>query len=110
MGARWLREWCGRATGGGKAREDDCVALAVCRILLCASSGDEVAAELFELFGDGAFDSIQELVEHRFGFTASPLCSHSFMARKFWPTCAGSTAGAALTIGFYPKGASPTCL
>lgn len=67
VGAVWLRGWCARAAGGSgaEAHGDDAVALAVARAVLGAKSGDEAAAQLFDLFGDGAFEAIQELLELR---------------------------------------------
>ena len=63
IGAKWLREWCGRASGGvsAAAASDDVLPLAVARILLNTSPkpSDETAAELFDLLGDGAFENIQ---------------------------------------------------
>lgn len=67
VGARWLSEWCHRAqTGAGPGgSSDDALALAVSRVLLASKSADEAAAELFDLLGDGSFDAIQQLLEHR---------------------------------------------
>lgn len=67
VGARWLSEWCHRAqTGAGPGgSSDDALALAVSRVLLANKSADEAAAELFDLLGDGSFDAIQQLLEHR---------------------------------------------
>ncbi|KAL0039926.1 hypothetical protein WJX77_011783 [Trebouxia sp. C0004] len=67
VGARWLSEWChgagaSHATAGSS---DDAFALAVSRVLLASKSVDEAAAELFDLLGDGSFDAIQQLLEHR---------------------------------------------
>ena len=61
VGAKWLSEWCHRSGGSS----DDALALAVTRILLVSKSADEAAAELFDLLGDGSFDAIQQLLEHR---------------------------------------------
>ena len=52
----------GRAGVGGG---DDTVAGAVARVLLTAKSGDEAAANLFDLLGDNAFEAMQELLENR---------------------------------------------
>ncbi|KAK9814715.1 hypothetical protein WJX72_010327 [[Myrmecia] bisecta] len=72
VGAKWLREWCGRASGASALDSaDDSLAMAVCRVLLLGRSGDEAAAELFDLLGDTAFESIQELLEHRKDLTAN---------------------------------------
>jgi hypothetical protein len=73
VGARWLREWCNRAGGVNDASGDDSLVLAVCRVVLGNLSGDEAAAELFDLFGDGAFEDIQELLEHRCFPATTPL-------------------------------------
>lgn len=64
-GAVWLRSWCARAAGGGESQGDDSVALAVARVILTAKSGDEAAANLFDLFGDTAFEAIEELLSIR---------------------------------------------
>lgn len=80
MGARWLSELCHRAqTGAGPTgSSDDALALAVSRILLASKSADEAAAELFDLMGDGSFDAIQQLLEHRYlhDFLLSLILSH----------------------------------
>ncbi|KAK9846320.1 hypothetical protein WJX81_001437 [Elliptochloris bilobata] len=67
LGATWLREWCARAsTGAAAAIADDSMALAVTRALLSAASGDELAAQLYNLFGDTTdLQAVQELVELR---------------------------------------------
>ena len=59
-----MREWCHTAQAGG-ASSDDSLALAVSRVLLASRSADEAAAELFDLLGDGSFDAIQQILEHR---------------------------------------------
>ena len=63
IGARWLQQWCQQA--GAAPTEDDALATAVARILLTHRGGDEAAAELFDLLGDGAFDAIQRLLANR---------------------------------------------
>ena len=67
VGARWLSEWCHTAGAGqaASASSDDAFALAVSQVLLASKSADEAAAELFDLLGDGSFDAIQQLLEHR---------------------------------------------
>ena len=67
LGAKWLREWCARAsTSAAAASADDSAALAVARALLSAASGDELAAQLYNLFGDATdLQAVQELVELR---------------------------------------------
>ena len=67
VGAKWLREWCARASGGAaSATADDTATLAVARALLSKSSGDEIAAELYDLFGDSTdLQAVQDLLELR---------------------------------------------
>ena len=84
-GARWLREWCHQAQAG-PGSDDDSLALAVSRVLLASRSADEAAAELFDLLGDGSFDAIQQVLEHRWG---TPTDRHA----KLHVTCAQLTQG-----------------
>lgn len=66
LGARWLQQWCQQASGTAPVGSgDDSLATAVARTLLSQQSGDESAAELFDLLGDGAFEAIQQLLLHR---------------------------------------------
>lgn len=83
MGARWLSQWCHRAqTGAGPGgSSDDALALAVSRVLLASKSADEAAAELFDLLGDGSFDAIQQLLEHRYLHDYLLLLSHLMVLR-----------------------------
>ena len=68
VGAKWLRDWCHQAAASSSAASsDDTLALAVSRVLLASKSADEAAAELFDLLGDGQFDAIMQLLEHRCG-------------------------------------------
>lgn len=66
VGALWLREWCQETAGGnsGGVQGDDSMALAVARTLL-TKSADQAATDLFELFGEGAIEQIQKLLERR---------------------------------------------
>jgi hypothetical protein len=66
--AKWLLEWAERA--GMEAG----VATAAARTVLMGGSNDEVAAELFDLIGDGGFEVIQELVTYR--SLSSPHVTH----------------------------------
>jgi hypothetical protein len=74
IGAVWLRKWVARVGGSGSSSSsgggsgDSELGQAVVRILLTAKSGDEAAAHLFDLLGDGAFEAMQELLENRSGF------------------------------------------
>jgi hypothetical protein len=67
VGAVWLRRWCARAAGADVAAShaDDAVALAAARAVLGARSGEEAAAQLLDLLGDGAVETVQELLEVR---------------------------------------------
>ncbi|KAK9785880.1 hypothetical protein WJX73_006814 [Symbiochloris irregularis] len=63
VGATWLQNWCRQISGA--SAQDDTLATAVARVLLTNNGGDEMAAELFDLLGDGAFDAIQQLLAVR---------------------------------------------
>lgn len=75
VGARWLSEWCHRAQAGAAYGDslDDALALTVSRVLLASKSADEAAAELFDLLGDGSFDAIQQILEHRCSFLLNSI-------------------------------------
>ena len=63
MGARWLHSWCCQVAHAPAS--DDTISTAVARVLLMNRSGDEMAAELFDMLGDGAIDAIQQLLSSR---------------------------------------------
>lgn len=71
VGAKWLREWCAAVSGTSEAGTDDALPIAVSRILFTSRSSEEVAAQLFDLLGDGSVEAIGELVEHRKALTAN---------------------------------------
>ncbi|GIL81339.1 hypothetical protein Vretifemale_10405, partial [Volvox reticuliferus] len=73
-GVVWLHSWCERmlgsksASGGGGSGGGDeaaSTATAVAAVLLAGGSGDEMAAQLYDLLGDAAFDGLNELMENR---------------------------------------------
>ena len=53
------------ATWAGKAGFSSDLATATAGLVLLESSPDQLAADLFELVGDGAFEAIQELLSVR---------------------------------------------
>ena len=59
MRARWLIEWAAKSGFGPD------VATAVAKVVLMNSSPDQTAAELLDLMGDAAFESIQALLAIR---------------------------------------------
>lgn len=63
-GARWLVSWCGRVAGEQHG-DDDALPTAVCRLLLSPRSDDELAAELFDLLGEGVFEHVGDLLGQR---------------------------------------------
>ena len=64
IGAAWLHHWVNQNTLlTGDELEASCLGVACA--LLGARSGDEAAAELFNLLGDGAFDAIKQLLTHQ---------------------------------------------
>uniref|UniRef100_A0A1D2A263 Activating signal cointegrator 1 complex subunit 3 n=1 Tax=Auxenochlorella protothecoides TaxID=3075 RepID=A0A1D2A263_AUXPR len=71
LGARWLAGWCQRvASSGGEFPADsaslvpdnDAVPTAAARLLLEQTSEDVLAAELYDLLGEGVFARIEELL------------------------------------------------
>ncbi|GLC43291.1 hypothetical protein PLESTM_001454600 [Pleodorina starrii] len=64
-GVVWLYRWCERMVGPGNPDEAASTATAVGAVLLGGGSGDEMAAQLYDLLGDAAFDGLNELMENR---------------------------------------------
>ena len=56
VGAKWLADWCMHNAGD---MDVTAVASTVATAVLEGRPGDELAAELFNMMGDGAFDGIQ---------------------------------------------------
>lgn len=90
-GARWLIAWCSRASSGAAA-SDDTVPTAVARLLLSGRSDDELAAELFDLMGEGVFEHIGERrqVHGCWGRLPGARCARAERATSVWAACAGS--------------------
>ncbi|KAL5723149.1 DNA helicase [Ranunculus cassubicifolius] len=66
MDLRWLREECGKIVQhGGSQLSGDELAMALCQVLDSDKPGDEIAGDLLDLVGDGAFETIQDLLQHR---------------------------------------------
>ena len=77
IGAKWLQDWCSRASGAEEAgaQADDTLALAVAQVLLTGKSSEEAAAELFDVFGDASFEPIQQLLQSRWALACpTSLC------------------------------------
>ncbi|KAJ0974006.1 hypothetical protein J5N97_015971 [Dioscorea zingiberensis] len=62
---RWLKNVCDRIVGGGSQLSGDELAMALCRVLQSNKAGDEIAGDLLDLVGDGAFETVQDLLMHR---------------------------------------------
>ncbi|OAY65889.1 hypothetical protein ACMD2_26336, partial [Ananas comosus] len=63
---RWLKDACDMIVkGGGSLLSGDELAMALSRVLLSNKAGDEIAADLLDLVGDGAFETVQDLLAHR---------------------------------------------
>ncbi|XP_024368754.1 DExH-box ATP-dependent RNA helicase DExH14 isoform X1 [Physcomitrium patens] len=60
---RWYYEACEQASHGQFSGSE--LAMALYRVLDSERSEDEIAGELFDLVGDGGFELIQELLQHR---------------------------------------------
>ncbi|WOL01441.1 DExH-box ATP-dependent RNA helicase DExH14 [Canna indica] len=63
---RWLRDACDMIVKDGTSQiSGDELAMAICRVLLSNKAGDEIAGDLLDLVGDGAFETVQDLLSHR---------------------------------------------
>ncbi|KAM3314918.1 hypothetical protein ACQJBY_033591 [Aegilops geniculata] len=63
---RWLQDQCDLITrSGGSMLSGDELAMALCRVLRSNKAGDEIAGELLDMVGDGAFEIVQDLLSHR---------------------------------------------
>ncbi|VAI08395.1 unnamed protein product [Triticum turgidum subsp. durum] len=63
---RWLKDQCDLITrSGGSMLSGDELAMALCRVLRSNKAGDEIAGELLDMVGDGAFEIVQDLLSHR---------------------------------------------
>ncbi|KAL0921817.1 hypothetical protein M5K25_008929 [Dendrobium thyrsiflorum] len=63
---RSLKDACeGIVKQGSSPVSGDDLALALCRLLLSNKAGDEIAGDLLDLVGDGAFELVQYLLLHR---------------------------------------------
>lgn len=63
---RWLKDACDLIVkGGGSPLSGDELAMALCRVLLSDKAGDEIAGDLLDLIGDGAFETVHDLLSHR---------------------------------------------
>ncbi|CAL9109847.1 unnamed protein product [Musa acuminata var. zebrina] len=63
---RWLKDACDLIVKNGASQlSGDELAMALCRVLLSDKAGDEIAGDLLDLVGDGAFETVQDLLSHR---------------------------------------------
>ncbi|XP_057950653.1 DExH-box ATP-dependent RNA helicase DExH14 isoform X2 [Malania oleifera] len=63
---RWLREACDHIVEGSTSQlSQDELAMAICRVLVSDKPGEEIAGDLLDLVGDGAFEIVQDLILHR---------------------------------------------
>ncbi|XP_059642764.1 DExH-box ATP-dependent RNA helicase DExH14 isoform X2 [Cornus florida] len=62
----WLRGACDKIVKESASQlSQDELAMAICRVLDSDKPGDEIAGDLLDLAGDGAFGTVQELISHR---------------------------------------------
>ncbi|XP_060169501.1 DExH-box ATP-dependent RNA helicase DExH14 isoform X3 [Lycium barbarum] len=62
----WLRDACDNIVRGNTSQlPRDELAMAICRVLDSEKPGDEIAGDLLDLVGDGAFETVQDLIMHR---------------------------------------------
>ncbi|GKC89958.1 hypothetical protein Tco_1150607 [Tanacetum coccineum] len=62
----WLGNECSRIVNSSASQlPQDELAMAICRVLDSDKAGDEIAGDLLDLVGDGAFETVQDLLTHR---------------------------------------------
>uniref|UniRef100_A0A1J3K0M4 RNA helicase n=1 Tax=Noccaea caerulescens TaxID=107243 RepID=A0A1J3K0M4_NOCCA len=62
----WLRDACGQMVRESNSQlSRDELAMAICRFLDSDKPGEEIAGDLLDLVGDGAFETVQDLIMHR---------------------------------------------
>ncbi|KAM7483382.1 hypothetical protein LguiB_007965 [Lonicera macranthoides] len=62
----WLRNACDKIVEESNSQlSQDELAMAICRVLDLDKPGDEIAGDLLDLVGDGAFETVQDLIMHR---------------------------------------------
>ncbi|KAJ0973942.1 hypothetical protein J5N97_015907 [Dioscorea zingiberensis] len=62
---RWLKNVCDRIVGGGSQLSGDELHNGSLSVLQSNKAGDEIAGDLLDLVGDGAFETVQDLLMHR---------------------------------------------
>lgn len=87
MGAKWLADWC--MTNSGDFGDVNSLAMTVASAVLGGHSGDELAAELFNLLGESFVESIQVHAANVFG-CSTHQAEHTRCA-VFSTACVGST-------------------
>lgn len=108
LGARWLAGWCQRvASSGGEVPADsaslvpdnDAVPTAAARLLLEQTSEDVLAAELYDLLGEGVFARIGGWAVGREVWGSRDTCTWITKWRRDWP-CVFSTHPGNTRSGF----------
>nr|GEV18926.1 DExH-box ATP-dependent RNA helicase DExH14 [Tanacetum cinerariifolium] len=62
----WLGNECSRIVNSSASQlPQDELAMAICRVLDSDKAGDEIAGDLLDLVGNGAFETVQDLLTHR---------------------------------------------
>ncbi|OWM65237.1 hypothetical protein CDL15_Pgr008827 [Punica granatum] len=62
----WLRDVCDvLARDSSSALSGDELAMTICRVLDSDKPGEEIAADLLDLVGDSAFETVQDIIMHR---------------------------------------------
>lgn len=62
----WLRDACDQIVGESTSQlSQDDLPMAICRVLDSDKPGEEIAGDLLDLVGDGAFEIVQDLLLHR---------------------------------------------
>ena len=69
VGAKWLADWCMSNSSEVPGTEVNSLAITIVSAVLGGGSGDELAAELFNLLGDAHFEAIQVVILQNCGST-----------------------------------------
>ncbi|GFZ17013.1 U5 small nuclear ribonucleoprotein helicase [Actinidia rufa] len=62
----WLKNACDIIVKGSSLQlPQDELAMAICRVLYSEKPGNEIAGDLLDVVGDGAFETVQDIISHR---------------------------------------------
>jgi len=100
-GARWLTQWCASVGGGGSFGHDsdDQYSLATRVAILTLDetlSNNALAAELYDLFGEGVFDGMSTLLDQRRSLSSNLRAAINLLKKEEEEEEAATHAGPAM--------------